>query len=212
MLSLITMDKRSMYVQAFSKYVPPEFASIPADLLLQSEVHFKIVRGRKTKWGDFRPMGRKGKPQITVNGDLNPYAFLITTLHEFAHYHAFRAFGRSIQPHGKEWQTEYTSLLNQLLDTPFLPQSLHTALKRSLKTVKASSCSDVALSRVLLSFDSPKDDEHYLERLPKNTKFVLNDRVFVKGDKRRTRIQCLDIVSKKYYLIHLLAKVKPINE
>ncbi|MFM7566208.1 MAG: sprT domain-containing protein [Flavobacteriales bacterium] len=206
------MDKRTKYVQTFSKYVPLEFASLPAELLLKSDVQFKIVRGRKTKWGDFRPIGRQGKPQITVNGDLNPYAFLITTLHEFAHYFAFQHFGRSIVPHGKEWQREYALLLNRLLATQSLPTALQDALKRSLTSIKASSCSDVTLSRVLLSFDSPASDSCYLERLPKNTKFVLNDRIFVKGDKRRTRIQCLDIVSNKHYLIHLLAKVKPINE
>lgn len=206
------MDKRTKYVQAFSKYVPEEFVVFTVELLLNSDVHFKVVRGRKTKWGDFRPKGRQSNPQITVNGDLNPYAFLITTIHEFAHYFTYLKFGNTILPHGKEWKLEYSVLLKRLLATHALPNELQAAIIQSLKSVKASSCSDVALSRVLQRFDSVQDNVCHLERLAKNTKFVLNDRIFVKGEKRRTRIQCLEIMSNRYYLIHLLAKVKPIHE
>ena len=49
------------------------------EIFLASNVKFKIVNGRKTKLGDFRASASGEKHQITVNGDMNPYSFLITT-------------------------------------------------------------------------------------------------------------------------------------
>ena len=78
-------DKRVKYTSVLKKYIPLEYVDMVTDLLLNYRVVFKIVKPRKTKLGDFRAGIREEKHQITVNGDLNKYSFLITTLHEFAH-------------------------------------------------------------------------------------------------------------------------------
>ena len=88
-LKIIRYKYFNEFSEIFKKYVPIEFASMLADLLIGTNVKFKVVRGRKTKLGDFRYGSDLPKPIITVNGDLNPYAFLITALHEFAHYHTY---------------------------------------------------------------------------------------------------------------------------
>ena len=65
---------------------------------------FKIVAPRRTKLGDFKAKGNKNnKSQITINGDLNPYAFLITTLHELAHicYNKYKYKVRPMEKNGK---------------------------------------------------------------------------------------------------------------
>ena len=207
-----SVEKRIKYQQAFLKFVPACFAELLADLLLESGVHFKIVKGRKTKWGDFRPRNVKGKSQITVNGDLNPYAFLITTLHEFAHLHTFQQLGLRAAPHGAEWKRNFHTLISRIIDHPELPLPLRDALNKSFSALKASSCTDIQLSRVLASYDVTNPEEVPLEKLPKNSKFALNNRTFLKGNKRRTRFECMELSSKRIYLVHLMAKVQYIND
>ena len=98
------MTKREKYIAIFDKYVPKVFSPVLADLLLASNVSFKVVKSRKTKLGDFRMSQFVKQPIITVNRDLNQYSFLITSLHEFAHCHTFQKYGNSVLPHGKEWK------------------------------------------------------------------------------------------------------------
>lgn len=205
------MSKVLRYQEVFQKYLPAPFVGIVVDLLLQSNVHFKIVKNRSTKLGDFRPINKHGKPQITVNGGLNPYAFLITTLHEFAHWNTFERYGRNVASHGFEWKTTFSALIENIIDHPELPPSLKIALRHSLKNPKASSCTDLGLNRVLSSFDPHNLSETTLENLSKNATFALSNRFFVKGNKRRSRVECKELSSGKIYLVHLLAKVIPVT-
>jgi predicted SprT family Zn-dependent metalloprotease len=204
------MNPADRYSEVFNKYVPSPFVPLITHLLLHSNVHFKIVKERSTKLGDFRPLNKKGKPQITVNGNLNPYAFLITTLHEFAHWQTFEEFGMHVAPHGTEWKHYFSSLIAKIIHHPELPSDLKKALVKSTNNPKASSCNDIHLSRVLRRYDVHEEEEVSLENLPKNTTFVVNSRIFRKGEKRRTRFECKEISTGKMYLVHLLAKVKPI--
>lgn len=174
-------------------------------------VQFKIVKPRKTKLGDFRSVGKNGKPQITVNGDLNPYAFLITTIHEFAHLFVFEEYGRRVAPHGKEWKSTFSKLLIPAIKSGWLPEDITAALNRSISNVKASSCTDVQLQRVLLTYDEQKDNLVTLESLSKNSTFALNNKVFRRLELRRTRFMCEDIHSKRRYLVSALAQVKEIE-
>lgn len=203
--------KRERYQETFRKFVPEAFVSILTELLLSSNVQFKIVNNRKTKLGDFRVNGMDNKPIITVNGDLNPYSFLITTLHEFAHFKTYQKFGGRVQAHGMEWKHSYREMLDLVLDSPAMPQELKKTLLKSYFNVKASSCADVSLSRVLQKYDI--EDEHFcaLEMLPKSCKFALNNKIFIKGEKRRTRFECKELSTGKTYLVHVLAKVKILN-
>lgn len=181
-----------------------------ADLFLASPIRFKIVPPRKTKLGDFSVGHGFEKPQITINGDLNPYAFLITTLHEFAHLHTYQQFGNKVNPHGEEWKANFRKLLLPIIDSRLLPKDIEHSLVNSLVSMKASSCTDQKLSRVLKNYDEIKEGIKTLEQLPKNTIFVLNGREFVKGELRRKRFLCEETISKRMFLINSLAEVKPI--
>ena len=205
-------NKAAKYQDVFEKYIPIAFTGVSSQLLLESNVHFKIVKGRKTKWGDFRVRGTEGKPQITVNGDLNPYAFLLTTLHEFAHYHTFVKYGTKVAPHGIEWKLAYRTLIDLILDHPELPKELNASLKKSHYELKASSCTDVDLSRILQAYDQPIHGQVILEKLPKSSKFVLNNKAFEKGNKRRTRYECTEVSTGKVYLVHVLATVIKLDD
>ena len=204
--------KRAQLRTSFMKFVPIDFVDYIVELFIQTPVKFKIVPPRKTKLGDFRMANHLEKPEITVNGDLNPYAFLVTTIHEFAHLHTFQTYGNRVNPHGTEWKNCYKKLLLPVLESKKLPSDIEKVLMNSLISVKASSCSDQHLSRTLKKYDPPKEGVELLEKLPKNSIFVLNGREFKKGELRRKKFLCEEMISHKMYLVNALAEVIPIKE
>lgn len=205
-------SKKAQYERILQRYLPEPFVEMVIDLLLQYTVQFKIVRPRKTKLGDFRGQNKHGKPQITINGNLNPYSFLVTTLHEFAHLTVYLEHGHRVAPHGKEWKLHYTRLLLPVIDHPETPEVLRKALLKSTTNMKASSCTDQQLQRTLLTFDSRNDNLVTLEELPKNSIFALNGKTFEKGILRRTRYMCTEVSSKRKYLVSALAHVELIED
>jgi hypothetical protein len=204
--------KREQYFKVLSKYVPIEFVSLTSDLLIKYPVVFKIVKPRKTKLGDFRAGINNEKHQITINGDLNKYSFLITTLHEFAHLITYNTYGRRAAPHGEEWKANFRQLLLPIINSSALPKTIENALVNSLSNVKASSCTDINLQRVLITFDEQIDDLKTLESLNKKSTFELNGKHFEKGNLRRTRFLCMEKEKKKNYLVNRLALVKEIKD
>ena len=205
-------SKQNQYRSILRKYLPAEFIDNIFHLVRSYPVIFKVVKSRKTKLGDFRPNYRNKKHQITINGDLNPYSFLITTLHEFAHLIAHEEFGNRIKPHGKEWKNCYAQLIMPIVDSKELPRDIENALLNSLNSIKASSCSDINLQRVLLQYDAARTDEATLESLNKNSSFALNGKIFEKGILKRTRFLCTEKTTKRKYLINALAQVKEIKD
>ncbi len=197
-------------MEGFKKFLPAGFEEIVVDLFLASPVRFKIVPPRKTKLGDFSIGHGMEKPQITINGDLNPYSFLITTLHEFAHLHTYQQYGNRVNPHGEEWKANFRKLLIPIIDSGKLPKDIEISLVNSLVSMKASSCTDIKLSRVLKNYDARKEGFEILEQLPKNTIFVLNGRQFIKGNLRRKKFLCEETISKRMFLINSLAEVQPL--
>ena len=201
--------KVAQYRQVLSKYLPAEYVSYVVDLLIQHPVQFRVAKPRKTKLGDFRAE-RQGLHKITVNGDLNPYSFLVTTIHEFAHLVTFNDYGPRVKPHGEEWQNTYSKMLYPVVEMGYLPEDVSKAIERSLLNVKASSCTDQNLHRVLMKYDPPKEGLVVLETLENGTVFELNGKPYRKGNLRRTRYVCTNTNNQRKYLISALAQVKKI--
>ncbi|MEI7725892.1 MAG: hypothetical protein WCK09_12360, partial [Bacteroidota bacterium] len=100
--------------------------------IVENPISLKVVRQRTSKSGDFRA-AHKGEPsRITVNGNLNPYAFLITLVHELAHHHVNIEYNRVLQkfslrrkirplPHGKEWKDQFRRLMDPYLHHEVFP-------------------------------------------------------------------------------------------
>lgn len=204
-------QKAEMFRKTMKRYVPEEFVEYIVSLLIHHPVVFKIVKPRKTKLGDFRNGINGQRHQITINGNLNRYSFLITTIHEFAHLTTHEKYGRKAAPHGKEWKHEYKELLMPVIKSGSLPADIEHVLLNSLVNVKASSCTDQKLHRVLINYDHSLDDGVLLESLEKNSTFALNGKTFVKGKLRRTRYLCTEVESQKQYLVNALARVVHVN-
>lgn len=170
--------------------------------------HLNIKPPRRTKLGDFRP-AHKGKPaRLSVNGDLNPYAFLITLLHELAHLKTWNQFERSVKPHGAEWKSEFRNLLIPVFELKVFPSSVEMAVAKYLRNPAASSCTDINLQKALREFDAgeklPTVDE-----LPINTVFTYNQkRTFRKIEKLRKRIKCQELDSGRVFLFSPLTEVE----
>ncbi len=189
------------------RYLPAEFENLIAQFIVEHSIRFKIVKPRATKLGDYRPLNNGKSHQITINNDLNPYSFLITSLHEIAHLKTFLLFNRRVAPHGKEWVKQYQQLLIPVINSNKLPNDIEIALVNSLINTKASSCNDLPLYRILKNYDTRHESLSLLENIPKNATFVLNDKMYVKKDIRRKRYICEEVSSNKIYLIHALAEV-----
>ncbi|MEN9700305.1 MAG: hypothetical protein RLZZ301_1503 [Bacteroidota bacterium] len=202
-------SKRHAFLTTFQRYVPAAFAEYLTDCVLEANVRFRIVKSRKSKLGDFRlPQGHE-TPVITINGDLNPYSFLVTALHELAHLDAFRQFGPRIQAHGDEWKQAFRQRLLPVLESGHLPKDLEAALWKSFTNTKASSCTDLQLHRSLKRYDTQQG--LVLEQLPHLSHFSLNGKTFEKGLLRRSRYLCTELQTGKSYLVHALAHVQVKN-
>src|SRR5215471_5686831 len=92
-------------------YLPGESVDTVASWIVQHEIKFTVAGNRRHVVGDFIP--RKNGYHISVNGNLNPYAFLITTVHEVAHLTTYEKYQRTVSSHGGEWKSSFNSLMNE---------------------------------------------------------------------------------------------------
>lgn len=168
-----------------------------------------ITRPRKTRLGDFTVRPRQ-LPRITVNGNLNPYNFLITYIHEVAHCGVFQNYKRKVAPHGPEWKQLFGKLLQPVLTPDVFPDEILIPLKRYAINPKASTGSDHTLFAAIKKFDpdAALSNKKALAYLKEGTDFVFQNRTFVKGPLRRTRIVCTDKITNRRYTIPAHALVE----
>lgn len=194
--------------ELLTKYLPENAVNKVMNWIIDHNIHLKIAKKRNTKFGDYRPPSNSNSNhRISINYNLNQYAFLITFVHELAHLIVWEYHKNKVTPHGKEWKMEYKSLMEQILTEEIFPSDLITILKQSIISSKASSSSDLKLSRALKKYD-PHPVENYLEDLPDNSKFLTSSGItYIKVQKRRTRYLCTNTQNNKQYLFHPLTPV-----
>ncbi len=192
-------------------YLPAGTEKYVVDLLVKFKVQLKLNKPRASKYGDYRsPMRGDNYHRITVNKDLNPFAFLITFLHEVAHLCAYEKHRNTIDPHGREWKNEFKELLQPIVLHHQLPEDIQSALKQYMNNPAASSCSDKSLMKVLAHYD--RDKKSFLEQLPEGCLFRLETgRVFRKGKKLRSWYQCFEQPGNKEYRVSGISKVEPVE-
>ena len=196
-------------MSVLEKYIPKKAISVVSYLIEQHNFSLKIVNQRQTKHGDFRQLPN-GKFQITVNNNLNQYQFLLTLIHEIAHHVTYQKFGR-VQPHGKEWKTIFQHLMLPLLDPEIYPTEVLPHLANYLKNPKASTDADVNLSLALRGFKA-ETGKKFIFAIPLDTVFIFKNKLYKRGNKRRTRYECLNLSNKKVYLFNQNVEVELYEE
>ncbi len=200
------MNKASTTLE---KYIPDGSLELLMQLLRSEPVELKITRPRKSKFGDYRFPKQGERHRISVNGNLNPYAFIITVIHEMAHLEAFKDFGKAIKPHGGEWQQTFRDLAHPFIEAGIFPAEVKNNLIKSLNKGSASSCTDVELFRALKQYDETPEHIVTVESIEAGGHFALDDKkIFRKGPKSRKRYRCLNINNGREYMVHPLAEVK----
>lgn len=195
------MPKKEVPVNQLEQFLPPGTGEAVLQYLHTYKVHLTIARERKSILGDYRHRTHQQNHRISVNGNLNPYAFLVTLLHEIAHLLTFEQYGNRVAAHGKEWKAVFGKLLHQFVQHKVFPQDIERELVESLKNPAASSCAEDGLLRVLRNYDTKKENHHLIEEFPPGSLFRIKDgRVFKKGEKLRKRYKCTELPSGKVYL------------
>ncbi len=196
------------------KYIPDQSVDQVLHLInSHKELSLKITRSRTTKLGDYRKINNF-QHRITVNNNLNNYQFLLTLLHEIAHFLTYKEYGRRVKPHGKEWKYVFSKLLLAYIKPEIFPKELIPLLLNYAKNPKASTAGDGDLYVKLSKYDKNRNPQlKYVFELEKGTVFALNNgQQFQLQEKRRTRYKCVNIQNKKSYLIHKNAEVTIVNK
>lgn len=181
----------------------------------QLRLDVRVVRPRRTKLGDHRPPRPPLRAhRVTINADLNPWAFLTTLLHEVAHAatwerHAGRR--RRVRPHGPEWRQEFAGLLAPLVDGGVFPEELAAAVLRSLARPAAATCSDRGLLLALARYDRPRADRVRVEELANGAWFRIDGGHAFRAERLvRTRRRCFEAGTGREYRVHGLLLVEPL--
>jgi hypothetical protein len=194
------------------KYVPGAAVETCFDWIRRYRISVRIKHTRQSKLGDYRPPFDGNGHIITINHELNPFAFLITFTHEVAHLTCYLKHGNRVLPHGAEWKAEFRLLLHDFLETRIFPSDVAEAVQRYLINPAASSCGDVQLSKALAKYDNRESGWVHLEEIPYNGRFrIRNGKEFIKGHRLRKNFTCFSFPDGHRYFIHPLMEVYDLN-
>lgn len=191
----------------FERHLPDKAVVYCFELWSELKFNFKITPNRKSKFGDYKYDPNIDLHTISVNGSLNPYAFLVTYIHEVAHKATYDRYQNKVNPHGQEWKYEFKKLMIPMLKEDVFPMDILSPLALHMKNPKATSVSDPKLFEALSSHNPPTTDI-LLKNIPLGSHFLFRNKVYKKIDVRRTRALCEAISIKKQYLISQSAPVQ----
>lgn len=168
----------------------------------------KLVRRKSSRLGAYI-RGRNGTQRILMNANQGIYSFLITLAHEVAHMHVAMSGFRNPSPHGKEWKAACAITMKDAASITSLPDEIKDVLLRIAVSPKSTHFSDLTISRVLLKYSANgKGDNILMGDLPSGSRFCFgNGKVYIKGEKNRTRFRCMLEGTRRQYLISGAAPV-----
>jgi len=208
-VDLLTMNQEQLQT-ILAKYLPPGSEEYATELMLRYKIQLKIKKPRLSKLGDYRPPKPGEAHRISLNKDLNPFAFLVTFLHEVAHLVNYEQFRGKVAPHGSEWKSQFQQISVPVFQKEILPTDVYLALLNYLKNPKASSCTDANLVKTLRRYDI-NNPWILVEQIGVGLLFETQDgRQFRKLERMRTRFRCKEESTGKIYLVPGLMNCKPV--
>ena len=192
-------------------HIPKSSISLVENLINENNLLIKIVKIRKTKHGDFKKF-RDGSSQITINHIDNKYRFLITLIHELAHFRVNRNLIRRVKPHGTEWKKTFQLLMLPFLNNTIFPNKILSDLANYLKNPSATTDSNINLVISLSKYDV-ESSTVFLFDILNETLFQHNkNKIYKKIGKLRKRYICEEIRSKRRYLFSPVTRVEKVNK
>lgn len=200
-------------MQALSAFLPEGSFEEVVAYIKQYRVHLTITRKRKSVLGDYRHALAGKNHRITVNGDLNPYEFLITLLHELAHLLTFEQYRNRVESHGPEWKTCYAKLLLHFIQLGVFPEDIEQALQSSVMNPAATANGETDLMLVLRKYNQQqrKGFAHVADIAEGQLFQMDNGRVFMRGKLRRKRYECVEVATGLRYSFSAIMEVKLIQ-
>jgi hypothetical protein len=206
------MPKKEAHISTLQDFLPPNTYDAVLAYLQHYHVHLTVARDRKSILGDYRHRTHGKNHRISVNGNLNKFAFLITLIHELAHLLTFEQYGNRVASHGKEWKKIFGQLLAVFIEHDVFPADIRQTLKQSLHNPAASSCADEELLRTLRNYDEQQSHLVFVETLPEGSLFKTHDgKVFRMGQRIRKRFRCEEVKTKRIYLFSPVYEVEPVS-
>lgn len=202
---------KSSLMHVLKRYLPAISVEYCSELIIYYKLHLHIEVERKDRLGDYHPHLGNGN-RISINHNLNPYDFLITFIHELAHHVTFKKSGRNHQPHGSEWKENFKDCMRPIVRMKFFPEAIERPLILHMRNPKYTHSGDVELMKAIMKYDKEKK-YIVLDDLTKGNSFKMSMRskiILIKGEKKRTYIECFAKDSSKKYLVHAIAKVIPV--
>jgi SprT protein len=192
--------------------IPEASHELVKPLIFEKHLNIKIVKVRKTKHGDFKKL-RNGSNQITLNHINNKYRFLITLIHELAHFKVYKNIKKRVNPHGFEWKNTYKLLMLPFLNNKIFPNDILSKLATHIKNPSASTDSDTNLVVALNKYDYFNDNKIFLNDLSEDCLFEYDQgKVFLVKRKLRKRYICKELSSGREYLFSPVARIKSIEK
>lgn len=206
------MSKKEVSISSLSDFLPQGTFELVEPFLLHYKVHLTITKSRATVLGDYRNAIEGKAHRISVNGNLNQYAFLITLLHELAHLITYVRFGNNVASHGREWKDQFSDLLKHFIQSNIFPQDIRLQIAASMKSPAASSCADDALMRVLRKYDAVKENHFLVEEIEQGRCFqTKNGKVYKREEKIRKRIKATEVDTGRVYLFSPIYEVMKVD-
>jgi len=207
------MAKKAESFKALENYLPAGTFDKVYAYIEMHRIHLTITRERLSVLGDYRNSTPSKNHRISVNGNLNRYAFLYTFLHEIAHLLVFNKYGHKVASHGKEWKQAFGEVLVEFLKVDVFPPDIRAAIEQSIDNPAASSCADASIIRVFRNYDVKKDNCFLVEELEIDDYFVIKgQRLFKRGEQVRKRIKCLEVNTNKMYLFSPVMEVTKLSQ
>ncbi len=197
--------------ELLSAKIPLNALDYAVDLWIHEPFSFTITNTRHSCLGNYS--FKNGLHKITVNHDLNPYAFLITYLHEYAHLQTFLATRNQRKralPHGEEWKRHFQKTMLPVLNDTVFPAEILKVLAKHMQNPAASSTADKQLQAILRKYDqdyNPNQIQKTVETIAIGEVFKLNNRSFKKLEVRRSRALCLCLENNRKYTVSLAATI-----
>jgi SprT protein len=205
------MTHINSYKPTLLKYTTEPIVDYIVKTFDDNQYQLVISPQRSSKLGDYSPpFKNRNFHRISVNGNLNQYAFFITFLHELAHLLCWLKYKNKVKSHGQEWKDTYASLITDAISKNLFPVDLSESLVSHMQKISSSTTFDYQLIKKLSTYDIVPEDNKEVEvgDLEKGAIFEFKGRIFKYDSIMRKRALCFLMPNMRKYSFSPLAKVK----